>query len=163
MRKDRHTDLLAWLIGASRTVVFDEGHLGVTQAPGVVTLLRKYRLHGLAAGLVLLAGLFIWKNSTSLAPPHPDERQQDYVPGKDAGSGFVNLLRRTIPSRELLPACFAEWKKSAARSGKYSSARVHQAEAVFQAELSLPPKDQNVLRAYRQIHQTLENRKPPTR
>src|ERR1039458_7419101 len=80
--------------------------------------------------LTLLAGVFIWKNSTSLVPPHADEQREDFVVGKDAASGFVNLLRRNIPTRDIFAACFAEWKKSAAPSGKFSSARLQQAEAV---------------------------------
>ena len=118
MLKDRHADLLAWLVGANRTVVFDEAHLGMSESPGVAALMRKYRLHGLAAGLLLLAGLFIWKNSTSLMPPHADGRSEDFVAGKDAASGFVNLLRRNIPPRDVFATCFAEWKKTAAPSGK---------------------------------------------
>ena len=33
--RDRHADLLAWLVGANRLVVFDEAHLGVVEEPGV--------------------------------------------------------------------------------------------------------------------------------
>ena len=75
MAKDRHADLLAWLIGPDKNVVFDEAHFGIVETSGVAVLMRKYRLHGLAAGLMLLAGLFIWKNSTSLVPPLTDEKQ----------------------------------------------------------------------------------------
>ena len=68
MQKDRHADVLAWLVGSGSNVVFDEAHLGVMESSGVAMLMRKYRLHWLAGGLVLLAGLFIWKNSVSLVP-----------------------------------------------------------------------------------------------
>ena len=121
MAKDRHADLLAWLIGANRNVVFDEAHLGIVETSGVAMLMRKYRLHGLAAGLILLAGLFIWKNSTSLVPPHTDGQRENLIIGKDAASGFVNLLRRSIAPRDLLATCFAEWKKSVAPEGKSSN------------------------------------------
>lgn len=160
MRDDRHPELLSWLIGGSRRVVFDEAHLGVMESPGVATLMRKYRLHWLTAGLLLLAGLFIWKNSTSLVPAHDDEQQRDYVVGRDASSGFVNLLRRSIATRDLLATCFAEWKRSARQSGKYSSTRLDQAEAVFQRENALPPKERHPLRTYQEIHSILETRKP---
>src|ERR1041385_90130 len=62
----------------------------------------KYRLHGVAAGLVLLAGLFIWKNAFSLVPAHASEQRREYIAGKDAATGFVNLLRRSIHPRDLL-------------------------------------------------------------
>jgi hypothetical protein len=155
LRSDRHADFLGWLVGSNRHVVFDEAHLGVTEASGVAILMRKYRLHWLVAGLVLLAGLFIWKNSTSLAPAQPDERGTDFVIGKDAVAGFVNLLRRSISSRDLLSVCFSEWKKSVGQGRKYSAARIREAEAVFQSEHALDSRDRDPIRTYRAISKTL--------
>lgn len=162
MEKDRHADLLAWLVGANQNVVFDEAHLGVVETSGVAMLMRKYRLHGLAAGLLLLAGLFIWKNASSLVPPHAEPERQGYIAGKDSAAGFVNLLRRSIVPRDLLPVCFAEWEKTAGLAGQYSAARRQQAEAAFQAEYSLPPKDRNPIATYQKIYSTLgtHNAKP---
>jgi hypothetical protein len=158
MGKDRHADLLAWLIGANRNVVFDEAHFGIVETSGLATLMRKYRLHGLAAGLILIAGLFIWRNSTSLVPPHASEEKEDFVTGKDSASGFVNLLRRSIAPRDLLETCFSEWKKSVAAAGKPSAARLQQAEAVLQSEKSLPSKDRNSIAAYKRISDALGTR-----
>jgi hypothetical protein len=158
MANDRHADFLAWLVGANKNVVFDEAHFGIVETSGVAVLMRKYRLHGLAAGLVLLAGLFIWKNSTSLVPPPAETKKADFIAGKDAASGFVNLLRRSIAPRDLLATCFAEWKKSAAPAGKISSARIQQAEAVFTSENSLPNKDRNSIETYKKISKALGNR-----
>ena len=154
MERDRHADLLAWLIGPNSHVVFDESHLGIVDTGGIATLMRQYRLHGLLAGLILLAGLFIWKNSTSLVPPPADEKPEPFVAGKDAAAGFVNLLRRNLAPRDLLAACFTEWKKSGA-AGKFSKTRVQQAEAVFNSENSSAGKDRNPVGAYRQISQIL--------
>lgn len=161
METDRHADLLAWLIGANQNAVFDEAHFGIVETSGVAMLMRKYRLHGLAAGLLLLAGLFIWKNASSLVPPHADQERPDYIAGKDSAAGFVNLLRRSIAPRDLLPVCFAEWKKSAGSAGKYSAARRQQAEAAFQAEKSLPPKDRNSIAFYKNICSILGTRNAP--
>ena len=159
MLKDRHADLLAWLVGENRNVVFDEAHLGVMENPGVATLIRKYRLHWLTFGLIALAGLFIWKNSLSLVPVRDVEAQSDFIAGKDAASGFVNLLRRNVSTRELLAVSFTEWKKSGASTAKYSRARIQEAEAIFQTESSMPAKEQDPIRAYRKIQSVLENRK----
>jgi hypothetical protein len=158
MLRDRHADLLAWLVGASRNVVFDEAHLGVTEQPNVATLLRKYRLYWFAAGLLLLAGLFIWKNALSLVPPHSAEQVQDYVTGKDAAAGFDSLLRRSISPRDLFAVCFIEWKKSAGQTRKYSAARIQQAEASFDAENALPAKDRDPVRAYQNISRILQTK-----
>lgn len=160
MLSDRHADLLAWLVGNNSHVIFDEAHFGIVQQPGIAALMRKYRLHGFALGLLLLAGLFIWKNSVSLIPQHAEERWEDFVTGKDAAAGFVNLLRRNVPARDVFGVCFAEWKKSAASSGKFSRGRLQQAEAIFEAEKSLPHKDQNPIATYRTISETLSKRKP---
>ena len=161
MVKDRHADFLAWLIGSSKLVVFDEAHLGVMESSGVSTLMRKYRLYWLVGGLILLALLFIWKNSLSLLPPREDERRQEYLAGKGAATGFVNLLRRNLPVRDLLGICFVEWKKSAAHSGTCSAARVQQAETIFQIENSLTGKERNPLRAYHDISTALNAKHEP--
>jgi hypothetical protein len=158
MAKDRHADLLAWLIGQDKNVVFDEAHFGITETSGVAALMRKYRLHGLAAGLLLLALLFIWKNSTGLVPPLLDEQAEHFVAGKDSAAGFANLLRRSIAPRDLLAACYAEWKKSLAQNGAISTARVQRAEAIVAQENSLPDKDRNPIATYRKISEVLGTR-----
>src|SRR6185436_18671942 len=120
LRRERHPDLLAWVIGARGRVAFDETHLGVMERPGAATLAWKYRLHGLIAGILLLAALFVWKNSVSFVPPYDEagEASGELVTGKDSASGFVNLLRRSISERDLLGICFDEWKKSFAHGRK---------------------------------------------
>lgn len=115
LRRDRQPQFLAWAVGAAQRVWFDEDHLGVSEEPGVAVLVRKYRLHGLALGLVFLAGLFLWRNATSLVPADPDRSElggPETEVGKEAMGGFTNLLRRSVPAVELPLICFEEWKKS---------------------------------------------------
>ncbi len=157
MQRDRHADLLAWLIGPNRAVVFDEAHLGVTESPGVATLMRRYRLHWFAAALAGLAALFVWKNSVSLLPAREGFRSGNVIAGKDATSGFINLLRRSIPSRDIFTACFTEWKASTS-PGSYSATRLHQAQAMFEAEQSLPVKERKPVNSYRRISKILHER-----
>lgn len=161
MAKDRHADLLAWLIGPNKDVVFDEAHFGVVETSGVVMLMRKYRLHGLAAGLLLLAALFIWKNAGSLVPRDAQQDRPNYIAGKDSAAGFVNLLRRSIAPGDLLPVCFAEWKSSAGPDTPCSATRRQEAEAVFQAESALPPKDRNPTATYKKMCSLLGARPAP--
>jgi hypothetical protein len=156
LRKDRHADLLAWLVGPAKQVVFDESHFGIVEEPGVSTLIRKYHLYGLAAGLILLAGLFIWKNALSFVPPYPPEEGADYVAGKDAAAGFVNLLRRNVPARDLLNLCFAEWTKSLTRGNAHLIARVDQAQTVLEAENARPQRDRNPVKTYQEISRILK-------
>lgn len=162
LQNDRHADFLAWLIGPNRNVVFDEAHLGVMETSGVAVLMRQYHLQGLVAGLILLAGLFIWKNSLSLVPLQGEDMPREYVAGKEAAAGFVNLLRRNIAPRDVLATCFAEWKKSAAQSGRCSSARRQQAEAIFSADQALAARERDPLRTYRMICNVLKTRNSKT-
>ncbi|HYG21840.1 MAG TPA: DUF4350 domain-containing protein [Verrucomicrobiae bacterium] len=156
MHEERHADLLAWFIGPAREVVFDEAHLGVTEQPGMATLLRKYRLHWVAGALIALAGLFIWKNAFSLLPAHEEERRRDYVVGKHASAGFVNLLRRSIPTREVLATGFAEWKRTAGGNRRYSAARLAEADRIFEEEHAQPAARRDPVRAYHRIKAALE-------
>ncbi|HEX4999559.1 MAG TPA: DUF4350 domain-containing protein [Terriglobia bacterium] len=155
---DRQTALLAWMVGSNHTVYFDEAHLGVTENPGVATLIRRYRLQGLAAALLLVVGLFIWKNSLSLAPRVVRNHHQR-IAGKDAASGFVNLLRRNVPPGDLLATCFAEWK-AAVQTGTHSAARIERAVAAFQNEATRPSREQDPIRAYAAITDILKKHHP---
>jgi Domain of unknown function (DUF4350) len=155
LQRDRHADFLAWLVGNNPKIVFDEAHLGVLETGGVATLMRKYHLEGLIVGLALLAGLFIWKNSVSLVPPHAAERPQDYIAGKEAAAGFINLLRRSLSPRTVLDTCFAEWKKSVAQTRKYSAARVQQAEIIYEMDRAAANRDP--IGTYQKICDTLKS------
>ena len=158
MLKDRHPDLIAWLIGPEKNIVFDEAHFGIMETSGVAVLIRQYRLHGVVAGLILLAALFIWKNSTSLIPPLAGQKREDFVMGKDSASGFVNLLRRCIDPRDILASCFHEWKKTMASTGAVSASRVRQAEAIFSVQASAPGNRANLIATYRKLSETIGTR-----
>ena len=130
--KSRQSGFLAWLVGGGGEIYFDEAHLGVVSSPGVAALIGRYRLHGLMAGLALLAGLFIWKNSTSLAPARASGGEDGHIAGKEASGGLINLLRRNVSADQLEEVCFEEWKKSADRGGGIPVARREAAERAFQ-------------------------------
>jgi hypothetical protein len=160
LRQDRHADLLAWLVGSAREVVFDEAHFGIVDTSGVASLIRKYRLHGLAAALVLLAGLFLWQNSVPFVPPLPEERAPGYVAGKESAAGFVNLLRRNVLPRDVLKTCLAEWKKSFTHGTRASAARIVQAEAVLETDSALPHRQRDPVRTYQEICRILKTPHP---
>jgi hypothetical protein len=117
---DRDTELLAWTIGGNRQVIFDEHHLGITESGGIVILAHKYHLEGMAAALLLLLGLFIWKNSTSFLPQLEAGETDDSVAAKDIGAGLANLLRRNVPRKQLPQVCLKEWENSL-HGGRYYS------------------------------------------
>ena len=109
--RDRKTDLLARLLGHHKLILFDEHHLGVGERYGVVSLARRYRLHGFVAGLLLIAALFIWRSASSFLPPIAGTEDEE-VSGRAASSGFTNLLGRAVSQSELMNICVAEWKRS---------------------------------------------------
>ncbi|HEX5176298.1 MAG TPA: DUF4350 domain-containing protein [Chthoniobacteraceae bacterium] len=111
LRTERAPALLGWLLGDARIIVFDEESHNIRANPGLMHLARKYHLHGLGAGLLLLAFLFVWQNASPLVPAFAESGSDETaVRGKRAEEGFVNLLRRSIPPREIVRVCAEEWR-----------------------------------------------------
>jgi hypothetical protein len=158
--KDRSPPLLAWLLGGGREIIFDEAHLGLVEQPGMATLMRRYRLHGLVLSLLLAAGLFVWKNSVSLVPPPPETEAGagPTVVGRDSASGFVNLARRGIAPPDLLNVCFAEWKTSCPRFGTLSPALRRDVEQLVRDQAALEPHLRRPVENYRVLSQLLKRR-----
>lgn len=121
LRSERHTALLTWILATSRTIVFDETHLGSQEETGVMTLIRKYRLHGALLGFLVLALLFVWQHTTSLVPPLVEAAETacgDTVAGHSTHASLVNLLQRHIARDDLLQVCLTEWRKSLPQESK---------------------------------------------
>jgi hypothetical protein len=152
---ERDLKLIAWTLGSNRHVIFDEHHLGLAESGGVVTLARKYRLEGLAAMLLLLLGLFIWKNSTSLLPPRPEpEGAEESVAAKDASSGLANLLRRNIPAKALMKTCLEQWEASRHGAKFCSQAKLDRIRA-------LARREDHPVETYQKVSRILSERSAP--
>jgi len=149
---ERDVDLLAWVLGPNRQAIFDEYHLGISESGGIVTLARKFHLEGLAAVLLVLLGLFIWKNSGSLLPRAPEpEGPDESLAAKDARSGLANLLRRNIPAKELMQTCLTEWENSRHGAKFYPQVKIDRVR-------SLARRDADVVETYRKVSQILSDR-----
>jgi len=112
-------------------------------------------------GLALLAGLFVWKNTTRFVPPYDEdimETRNDAVAGRDSAAGFVNLLRRGISSSEVLPVCFAEWKKARAHGRADLNARTERMSAVISEEQAKPARERDPAESYRRLTRILKER-----
>lgn len=156
MRSERHPQLLAWLFDGPPKLVFDEEHHGVRDDPGIASLARKYRLHGVVAGILLIALLFVWKNAVRFIPAYAEDTGDgDVVIGKESSAGFVNLLRRTIKPAEILPVCLAEWRKSAGRRPA-EQARI---EELLAEEKARPAKQRDPVSTYQTIAQSLTRKR----
>jgi hypothetical protein len=110
---------------------------------------------------LLVAVLFVWKNSVSLVPPHAETKVDagPVVAGRDSASGFVNLVRRGISPAEIINVCFAEWKKSGARLAAVSPAQRRDLEQLIQQQAALEPHQRKPVENYRVISQILKRRK----
>lgn len=167
LRTEPHPALLALLAGPCPRLIFDETHLGVSENPGMMTLARRYHLEGALAALAVLALLFLWKSLVSLVPPPipgaaaetgPDAGS--FVPGRDSGEGFVNLLRRGVAPRDLLATCIAQWRVSNALPGvRAPSAGVTGIlEAIAGAESGKPARRRAYAAAYQAMCAALKRR-----
>ena len=157
MQKERHTDLLTWLAGGSREILFDETHLGVQEQPGLATLARRYKLHGGVLALLALAALFLWKNSVSFVPRDRESSLTAPVTGRESAAGFVNLLRRSITPKDLLQTSLNEWHKSTRLDGRSTAPRREKIRAVV--ETYNAAEKPNVVEAYREIADILNRKK----
>jgi hypothetical protein len=151
MKRERYPQLLSWLCGPHRKIVFDETHLGVSKSPGIATLLRKYGLAPFFISLIVLALLAIWKQAARLVPVYEEEEKATVDAGKDAFTGFTNLLRRNLPPDDLLSACLEEWKRSFTHGKQDLSSRLPQIQKIIAADRAQPKKNRNPVGAYRKI------------
>jgi hypothetical protein len=132
MVKDRYPALLTWFTGEPATVIFDEYHHGIAANAGVMYLARKYNLEWLFGMILVLALLFIWKNTVPLVPPNIETADSLQV-GKESIAGLTNLLRRNIPAQQLLPVCYAEWQKTSKNTSEQTRKAM---EAIVSSESS---------------------------
>lgn len=157
--REPNSAFLAWLIGDARRVVFEERLHGSGEDDGIMALARRYRMHGLFLGGLLLFALFVWRNASSLVPP--DEAadlghwRSDAVAGQGAASGLVSLLKRGIKPGDLLDRCFSTWEATRATATPVPAERIEKARAVLTEEKSRRHVARHLASAYRKLSETL--------
>jgi hypothetical protein len=155
LRAARTPEFLLWTLGTG-PVVFDETHLGIQGGSGVAVLMREFRLHGLVAGCLLLAILWIWRNSAPLVPPPPlaAESGEQAMEGKTAREAVVHLLRRNLSGGEALRVGLEEWAKANPPHYYWETVRLKEAEEV--AKHAANVRQPNALAAaHRQLSELL--------
>ena len=154
LRFERHPELLAWLLGDSENIVFDETHFGILRHPGVMHLIQRYRFHWFILAVAFLAILFIWKNSVSFIPPLKRSRSRslkEVISDHDSIQGLISLLHRNIPTRQLLQTCAGEWQRSVQPERWLQSDKLMQIKSVLQKIATQSSKAIDPVSEYRRI------------
>lgn len=162
LRKERHPELLSWLSGNNKRILFDETHFGIYSNPGIAALAKKYRLHGFFAGVIVLSALFIWKNSVSLLPSKQENtalHRSEPSDGKDYIAGFVSLLKKNISEKRLLSYCFQEWKRSFYHKKIGMDEDMIKIQSIIDSDKAMQSKKKNIGEAYTKISKILMERK----
>lgn len=146
-----HPEFLLWLFGKRPRIIFDETHHGTRTDPGVMYLVRRYRLSGFFAGVAVLLALFVWRASSSVVPAssNGDGGGRDVLDRADATVGMRNFMKQNIPAKFLLAACFTEWAKSSLVRRKYADAQVTAVRDLVKAAPARPST--LIVKAYRSI------------
>ena len=154
LRSERHPALLAWTLGQSETVVFDETHFGIFKHPGVLSLIKKYRFHWFIFTVAVLALLFIWKNSVYFVPPpkiSPALPGEDFISDRDSTQGLISLLRRNIPARKILQVCIREWERTIQPQKRFRNDQLVKIKSAYQMMTTRSPKFIDPVAGYRRI------------
>ena len=154
LRSERHPELLAWTLGESATVVFDETHFGIFKRPGVLSLVKKYRFHWFIFTAAVLALLFIWKNSVYFVPPPKRSQAQpgeDFISDRDSTQGLISLLRRNISTRHILQACIRQWERTLQPEKRFRNDQLAKIKSAFKMIAERSPKFIDPVSGYRQI------------
>lgn len=159
MLRERRPELLSWIVGGKKTVLFDEYDHGVAYNPGVASLIRQFRLQWLVAGALLLAGLFVWKSMAGLTPAFREDEENEskfaLSRGSGAAAGMANLLRRSISPGSIFQVCYQEWKKS--QKTRYAN-KLGRIESIVMEEQGQAPRKRNPVEAYNRVSRILEER-----
>jgi hypothetical protein len=154
LRSERYPELLAWTLGKSAAVVFDETHLGIFKHPGVLTLIKKYRFDWFIFTVAVLSLLFIWKNSAYFVPPPKKNQAQagaDFISNRDSTQGLISLLRRNIPARQILQVCTREWERTIQPQKRLRNDQLAKIKSAFQMITTRSPKSIDPVAGYRRI------------
>ncbi len=135
-------DRVSAAIGSHTQVAFDEAHFGIAESGSLVGLVRRFRLVGLALGLLIVGALALWKNTSAFPPPAAARGVQQYT-GRTSFEGLVALLRRHVRPKDLVQTCWEEWLKANRR--EMGSQRASRAAAIAAGA------SQNPLEAMREI------------
>jgi len=144
LRKDRHAALLMRLLGGKTHIIFEETTKGVAREPGIVALMKRYHLHLLVVGLVVLGVLYIWQTAVPLLPRWVEEEEEAAASlqvARESKSALAALLRQHVPKREVLATCWAAWEQGQGTRRMLPEETLSQAESLLCARMDKSESD----------------------
>jgi len=161
LRSERQPQLLVRLLGPNSKIIFDEAHFGINKQPSVAALLRHYRFHRVLWVLAVMALLFVWKNAVYFVPPRKDENSAgaDVVSDKDYTRGLIAMLRRNIPSREILEVCGQEWERTFKKDKRIQPETFERVKEILRTQSPTSKNRMNAVNGYRKISRTIQRTK----
>ena len=122
-------------------------------------LMRRYRIHGVFIGLLIVVLLWAWRSGSALAPGSEElDRGLDgagsQVSGANREAGLTRLLKRSIPPSQLFSECLGIWKSS---TRSIPPEQEQKKEQILQSHLQ-NPKEYSAVRAYREMVALLRRR-----
>jgi len=151
MKKERLPNLLSWLCGDHRRIIFDETHLGIAESPGLAKLIERHGLTPFFISLIVLIALALWRTSIPFVPARSGRDPDEVSLGRDHLTGLANLLRRNIPPNDVVAACVDEWENSFSHGGRNVSTLITRMSEIVQGDLSRPRRMRSPVDAYRRI------------
>lgn len=142
--KHRFPVLLSWIVGGQPVLVFEETHLGVVEAAGVATLIRRYRLSGFAVAFVGLMALVVWRGSSPLLPAFDGRGREAIVRSEHSvEAGLSELIQRNVTAAAMPELAFRQWQRAFIRTDaerrKYAG-EVEEIESLLRAQAGLPAR-----------------------
>ena len=153
-------ELLLWLLGGKRKIVFDETIHGTVETGGAMKLVRRYRAHGFFLGLVAFLILWAWRSASPLVPGNEALDRglvgaEGAVFGETTESGLVRLLRRSLPATDVISRCVEIWSHSTTAD---VPEKVRSAITAIVARHQADPRRFGAAEAYRAIADLLRKR-----
>jgi hypothetical protein len=158
MWKCRQSELISKLIGSRKKIIIDERIHGISSQDTMLTLMKKYKLHGFLPGLVIIIILYIWNKQMPLLRSYPDTLQQNSCnrqaqKGYDNLTGLSSLLRKYSPE-ELLEICIDEWKKSPDSPGTEKDL-LEKINSIRTRKFNRNSRMEEVVEKYKHIHRLI--------
>jgi hypothetical protein len=99
--------LIPFLVGSSRTVLFDESHNGIAYTTGLADLFKKFGMTGVVLFALVWFLFFIWTAQGTAAGRSSAERTA--LDTEEAHDSLTHLLSSHIPFNLIFDTCKEEW------------------------------------------------------